>query len=144
MKNVIGAVLALALVGCGTVTQKPLALRALRINAPTYTGPYLTIERTNVTDQCMVTWVLAAPTDSGGGSGTVGVTSYTGPAYILTAQNLTNGSGMFILSSTNLIDWAGYPSPGFQLTLVPTNNTSIVIEDGPTRFYWGTVGSPNF
>lgn|SRR5512143_42683 len=105
----------------------------------------LSITLTNVVDTAMVSWVAGPPTMdgavvAGGGSGTIGINCYTGPAITLTATGLNDTNGCFIENSPNLVNWMPFPTNGFQLTLVSTNPSSTLVLDQPTMFYRGRVG----
>lgn len=103
-------------------------------------GQGLAVELREVDSLQMSTWV---PDESGNGSGSLGVTAYSGPAIVLTASGISESNGGFVERSTDLQSWSAYPSDGFQLTLLPTNPSSTVPIDtsSPTVFYRVRIAS---
>lgn len=107
--------------------------------AQTNTLPSLKGEVVNVTNMCFIEWI-PDPTIGGTGSGHTTNIIYTGPAFQITAVGLQNlYTGLLVESSTDLSNWNGYPQDGFQLTLITTNATSILIMDRPQLFFRGKL-----
>ena len=86
----------------------------------------LTIRLTNVIDEALVDYdnvaVPVAPAE--GGAFTVPVICYSGPAVLLGVEDCGTNS-LRIESSGDLVSWAAFPSPGFQLTL-GTNSAAVI------------------
>ncbi len=109
---------------------------------------WIAIGVTNVTNVCIVSWVAGPPTMNGavvagGGSGTVTISNYTGQAIALSAVGLEDPDQMVLECSTNLTDWHGFPTDGFQLTFLPTNSATVIIPppDTPILFFRGRLMS---
>jgi len=86
----------------------------------------LTIQLTNVVDEPIVDYdrvvVPVAPAE--GGAFTVPVICYSGPAVVLRVEEWGTNS-LRIESSGDLVNWAPFPAPGFQLTL-GTNSAAVI------------------
>lgn len=117
-----------------------------RLMADLTQQPYLSIYYTNLDNICLVTWVNAAPTDAGGGSGSITISQYTGPGVALVAHGLTDDTNaLFVEVShdlSNPTNWVAWPQPGFQLTMLATNNTSCFPLDtnNAATFFRGRCG----
>lgn len=95
----------------------------------------ITIQLTNVIDEAMVDYDKAVvPVASAeGGAFTVPVICYCGTALVLRVEDCGTNS-LRIESSRDLVNWAPFPQPGFQLTL-GTNATAIVPLTGSNQFF---------
>jgi hypothetical protein len=111
-----------------------IGLRAAKVLAQTGAGR-LTIQLTNVVDEPTVDFdrvvVPIVPTE--GGTYTVPVICYCGPALVLGVVDCGTNS-LRIESSKDLLNWAPFPSPGFQLTL-GTNSAAVIPMTGSNRFF---------
>ena len=97
----------------------------------------LTIVLTNVVEEPIVDYekvrVPVAP--AAGATCTVPVVCYCGPALLLGVEDC--GSNFLrIESSTDLVNWAPFPAPGFQLT-IGTNSAAVVPLTVTNRFFRG-------
>jgi len=113
-----------------------IALSVQRVLASIGAGR-LTIQLTNVIDEAIVDYdnvvVPVAPAE--GGSFTVPVICYSGPAVILRVEDCGTNS-LRIESSRDLVNWAAFPAPGFQLTL-GTNSAAVIPMTGTNQFFRG-------
>jgi len=86
----------------------------------------LTIQLTNVVDQPMVDYdrIVAPVVPAEGGTYSVPVICYSGPAVVLRVEDCGTNS-LRVESSRDLTNWAAFPQPGFQLTL-GTNSAAVI------------------
>jgi len=95
----------------------------------------LSIQLTNVINEAMVDYdkvvVPVAPAE--GGAFAVPVICYSGPAVVLRVEDCGSNS-LRIESSRDLVNWAPFPQPGFQLTL-GTNSAAIIPTVGSKQFF---------
>jgi len=109
-------------------------LRALTVLAQTNSGR-LTIQLTNVINEPIVDYdkvvVPAAPAE--GGAFTVPVICYCGAALVVRVEDCGTNS-LRIESSRDLVNWAPFPQPGFQLTL-GTNSAAVIPMTGSNQFF---------
>jgi len=113
-----------------------VALSLQNVLAQTGAGR-LTIRLTNVIDEAVLDYdkvaVPAAPAE--GGSFTVPVICYSGPAVILGVEDCGT-NWLRIESSRDLVSWAAFPAAGFQLTL-GTNSAAVILMTGTNLFFRG-------
>ena len=95
----------------------------------------LTIQLTNVTDLAMVDYgnVVAPVVPATGGTYSVPILCYSGPAIVLGVQDCGTNS-LRVESSRDLMSWAPFPQPGFQLRL-GTNSTVVIPMTGTNLFF---------
>ena len=105
-----------------------------RVLAETGSGR-LTIQLTNVIDEPIVDYdkvvVPVAPAE--GGTFTVPIICYCGPALVLGVEACGTNS-LRVESSRDLVNWAPFPQPGFQLTL-GINSTAVIPMTGTNEFF---------
>jgi len=113
-----------------------VALSVQNVLAQTGAGR-LSIQLTNVIDEAVLDYdkvvVPVAPAE--GGSFTVPVICYSGPAVLLRVEDCGTNS-LRIESSRDLVNWAAFPAPGFQLTL-GTNSAAVIPMTGTNQFFRG-------
>src|SRR5881394_2071768 len=110
-----------------------IALSVQEVLAQTGAGR-LTIQLTNVIDEPIVDYdkVIVPVAPAEGGSFTVPIICYCGPAIVLGVEDCGTNS-LQVESSTDLTNWAPFPQAGFQLTL-DTNSRAIIPITGSNRF----------
>src|SRR5258705_106600 len=95
----------------------------------------LTIQLTNVIDEPTVDYdkvvVPVAPAE--GGTFTVPIICYCGPAIVLGVEGCGTNS-LRVESSRDLVMWAPFPQPGFQLT-IGTNSAAVIPITGTNLFF---------
>ena len=129
-------------VSCSVVAVSVAVLIGLRqvqtVFAQTAVGR-LTIQLTNVIDEPIVDYdrVIAPVVPAEGGTYSVPVICYTGPAVVLGLEDCGTNS-LRVESSRDLLNWAAFPAPGFQLTL-GTNSAAVIPLTGTNRFFRGAV-----
>ena len=99
----------------------------------------LTIQLTNVVDEPIVDYdrVVAPIVPAEGGTFSVPIICYTGPAVVLGVLDCDTNS-LRVESSIDLANWGAFPQPGFQLTL-GTNSAVVIPLTGSNRFFRGAV-----
>jgi hypothetical protein len=106
--------------------------------------PMLTLTPTNAGNYCLVIVPDNLPiVSAAGGSESVIVTNYSGPAWMLSADGLVDNDALFIECSHDLQHWQPFPAPGFQLTLTASNNASVFCSREAYIFYRGRKGLVN-
>jgi len=116
------------------ITTICVGLKAATVLAQTGAGK-LTIQLTNVVDEPIVDYdkVIVPVAPAEGGSFTVPIICYCGPAIVLGVEDCGTNS-LQVESSTDLTNWAPFPQAGFQLTL-DTNSRAIIPITGSNRFF---------
>ena len=95
----------------------------------------LTIQLTNVIDEPIVDYdrVFASVVPAEGGTYSVSVICYSGPAVVLGVEDCGTNS-LRVESSRDLTNWAPFPQPGFRLTL-GTNSAAVIPLTGSNLFF---------
>src|SRR5438552_3364410 len=108
--------------------------QAQTVFAQTGAGRF-TIQLTNVTDEPIVDYdrVVAPVVPAEGGTYSVPVIGYSGPAMVLGLEDCGTNS-LRVESSRDLTNWAAFPQPGFQLTL-SINSAAVIPLTGTNRFF---------
>lgn len=96
--------------------------------------PILSLSVIQYTNHPVCQWMPADPQVGGSGGGSFAETTYSGPAYVLTATALMDGRWV-VEWSTDLVTWQPYPSEGCMLTLTPTNLTNVIFPPADTAFF---------
>jgi hypothetical protein len=97
---------------------------------------------TNCDQTPIIAWKLmsAPPTSAAGGTGSIPIICYSGPAYVLSAEGLGT-KAMLIEASTNLSIWQPFPAPAFQLTFYSTSAPFINIPEDSALFFRGVIAT---
>jgi len=111
-----------------------LALWAWRLCGAVVVQPVLSLTQIQLTNAQVFQWTEADPQVGGSGGGSLAETSYSGPAWLLSAQFLIDGRWV-VEYSMDLQEWQPYPSAGFQLTLTPTNTTGVIFSAEQKNFF---------
>ena len=82
----------------------------------------LHVQTIQLTNAAMFSWVADNSDPAGTGSGQIVSNSYSGQAFVISADALTGP--MLVECSEDLINWRPFPQSGFQVTLMPTNLTA--------------------
>lgn len=96
--------------------------------------PVLTLTTIEYTNHPVCQWVEADPQVGGTGGGHFEETTYTGTAFVLSAEALIDGRWV-VEYSTDLANWLPYPSAGCMLTLTPTNTTGVIFIGNERAFF---------
>ena len=123
---------------CVLATGAPVCVALSMQNVLAQTGAgRLTIQLTNVIDEAVLDYdkvvVPVAPAE--GGVFSVPVICYSGPAVLLRVEDC-GANSLRIESSRDLVNWAAFPAPGFQLTL-GTNSAAVIPMTGTNQFFRG-------
>jgi hypothetical protein len=87
---------------------------------------------------------VPAPTTAAGGSGTIAVVCYTGPAFWLSVDTNSIGTNSVLLeSTTNLFEpFRPYPFEGLQLTMTAQSPiVTNILPSEPARFFRAVVNT---
>ena len=110
------------------MTPKALILAAVIVQ------PILSLSLINLTNTAVCQWMEADPQVGGAGGGSFAEASYSGPAYLLSAEGLIDGRWV-VEYSLDLATWQPYPSAGAMLTLTPTNLTGVIFSGDEKAFF---------
>lgn len=120
-----------------------MRIRSASVMMPQDSQVVLDMRQTNG-EFCMIRFAPVEPQVGGTGGGSMTQETYAGKAFYLTASGLSDWpQASFLQYSYDTINWVDYPCPGFQQTLLSTNNYAIIEADESDKRYFrvllGTV-----